>query len=190
MGYLKVLINEYLQFKKHIFPVHCLRPKHHYFSHYPDLIIHFGPLIRLWTLWFESKHVYFKQCVRKLHNFKNLCFTLAERHQLLQAFLHTGEFFPPSIVADKATEFVVSDYNDVIRESVAGYDFQPENTTVAHEATVKGTTYKKNMYSMLLFRKLMKALLWEGNMVPTLVLIRMIFWIIIHCPSTQSLIRL
>lgn len=89
-------------------------------------------------------NMYFKQCVRKLHNFKNLCFTLTERHQLLQAFLQPGDL-PPAIVAEKATEFVVSDYSDVIRESVSGYDFQPENTTVAHEATVKGTTYKKNV---------------------------------------------
>ncbi|XP_052433435.1 uncharacterized protein LOC127974294 [Carassius gibelio] len=106
IGYLRVLIDEYLYFRKHMFPTYSLRPKHHYLSHYPELIIHFGPLIRLWTLRFESKHMYFKQCVRKLHNFKNLCFTLSERHQLLQAFLHAGELFPPSIVAEKATEFV------------------------------------------------------------------------------------
>ncbi|CAM4563987.1 unnamed protein product [Leuciscus chuanchicus] len=106
IGYLRVLIDEYLHFRKHIFPTYSLRPKHHYLSHYPELIIHFGPLIRLWTLRFESKHMYFKQCVRKLHNFKNLCFTLSERHQLLQAFLRAGELFPPAIVAEKATEFV------------------------------------------------------------------------------------
>lgn len=149
IGYLRVLIDEYLYFRKHIFPTYSLRPKHHYLSHYPELIIHFGPLICLWTLRFESKHVYFKQCVRKLHNFKNLCFTLTERHQLLQAFLCAGELFPPAIVAEKATEFVVSDYNDVIRESVSRYDFQPENTLVSQEATVKGTTYKKNMFVVI-----------------------------------------
>lgn len=36
----------------------------------------------------------------------------------------------------------MSEYNDVIREAVAGYDFQPANTMVALEATVKGTKYK------------------------------------------------
>lgn len=44
---------------------------------------------------------------------------------------------------------MASDYNDVIRESVSGYDFQPENSLVSHEATVKGTTYKKDMYVVI-----------------------------------------
>ena len=72
VAYLKVLIEEYIDNRKRLFPNSPLRPKHHYLCHYPSLIIHFGPLIRLWTLQFESKHYFF--------NFKNLCKTLAERH--------------------------------------------------------------------------------------------------------------
>lgn len=145
IGYLRVLIDEYLHFRKNVFPDHRLKPKHHYLSHYPELIIHFGPLIRLWTLRFESKHMYFKQCARKLHNYKNLCSTLAERHQLLQSFLSAGNLFPPTFAVDRATEFFLNDYNDAIRESVSSYDFQPANTLIAHEASVKGTKYRKNM---------------------------------------------
>ncbi|KAI4898988.1 hypothetical protein NFI96_028833 [Prochilodus magdalenae] len=40
--------------------------------HYPGLILKFGPLIRLWTMRFESKLSYFKRCARQLKNFKNL----------------------------------------------------------------------------------------------------------------------
>jgi len=149
IGYLRVLIEEYLHSRKQAFPHHQLKPKHHYMSHYPELIIQFGPLIRLWTLRFESKHTYFKQCARKLHNFKNVCSSLAERHQLLQAYLSAGCLFPPVIVVEKATAFFSSDYSDSIRESVANYDFGPENTLIAHEATVKGTKYQKNMYVVL-----------------------------------------
>lgn len=145
IAYLRVLIDEYLYFRKQAFPDQKLRPKHHYVSHYPELIIRFGPLIRLWTLRFESKHTYFKQCARKLHNFKNLCFTLSERHQLLQAYLSAGELFPPDVVVEKVAEFYAGDYNHSIRESVSSYDFGPNNTLIAHEATVKGTKYKKNM---------------------------------------------
>lgn len=58
-GYLRFLIDEYLYFRQHVFPDHPMKPKHHYISHYPELILHFGPLIRLWTLRFESKHTYF-----------------------------------------------------------------------------------------------------------------------------------
>lgn len=83
----------------------------------------FGPLIRLWTLRFESKHTYFKQRSRKLHNFKNICLTLSERHQLFQAYLQAGSLFAPVVVAEKETEFFIEDFNDYIRESVSNYDF-------------------------------------------------------------------
>lgn len=73
---LRVLIDEYLYIRMQTFGDHPLKPKHHYLNHYPELTVHFGPLIRLWTLRFESKHTYFKQCARRLHNFKNLCGTL------------------------------------------------------------------------------------------------------------------
>lgn len=75
VAYLKLLVEEYLESRAAIFSDRPLKPKHHFLLHYPDLIIKFGPLIRLWTLRFESKHTYFKQCARKLHNFKNLCST-------------------------------------------------------------------------------------------------------------------
>lgn len=71
VAYLKVLIEEYIDNRTRLFPNAPLRPKHHYLCHYPSLIIHFGPLIRLWTLRFESKHTFFKQCA-----IKNLCKTL------------------------------------------------------------------------------------------------------------------
>ena len=56
--YLKVLIEEYIDNRTKLFPIAPLRPKHHYLCHYPSLIIYFGPLIRLWTLWYESKHTF------------------------------------------------------------------------------------------------------------------------------------
>ncbi|KAK0149313.1 hypothetical protein N1851_009969 [Merluccius polli] len=92
VAYLRVLLEEYLYL-----PDSPLKPKHHYVLHYPDLILNFGPLIRLWTLRFESKHCYFKDCARKLHNFIHLSKTLAERHQLLQSYLWQGQLFPAPI---------------------------------------------------------------------------------------------
>lgn len=68
IAYLKVLLEEYVYLRKSMFPDHPLKPKHHYLLHYPDLILKFGPLIRVWTLRFESKHAYFKECARKLYN--------------------------------------------------------------------------------------------------------------------------
>ena len=55
IAYLRVLIDEYLHCRMQTFPDNPLKPKHHYVSHYPELIIQFGTLIRLWILRFESK---------------------------------------------------------------------------------------------------------------------------------------
>lgn len=123
IAYLRVLIDEYLHCRIQNFPDNPLKPKHHYVSHYPELIFQFGPLIRLWTLRFVSKHTYFKQCMRKLRNFKNPCSTLAERHQLLHAFLSAGTFFPPGVSMDRGTQFFSDDCNDVIIEAVAHHNF-------------------------------------------------------------------
>lgn len=145
IAYLRVLIDEYLYCRMQTFPDKPLKPKHHYVSHYPDLIMQFGPLIRLWTLRFESKHTYFKQCSRKLRNFKNPCSTLAERHQLLLAFLSAGTFFPPDVLMEKGTQFFSGDYNDDIKEAVSHRSFESVNTLIGYEVTVKGTKYKKSM---------------------------------------------
>lgn len=149
VAYLGVLIEEYLDSRRQTFPYHPLKPKHHYILHYPELIFHFGPLIRLWTLRFESKHTYFKRCARKLQNFKNLCGTLAERHQLLQALLGAGPRFPPDVVVERCTEFVLEDHNDNIRQSVAQYNFDPLNTLVTHNVSVKGTEYRSKMFVVI-----------------------------------------
>ena len=65
-GYLEIIIQEYLESRKCLFPETTLKPKHHFMRHYPVLILKFGPLIRVWTMRFESKHSYFKRCARHL----------------------------------------------------------------------------------------------------------------------------
>ena len=49
---------------------------------------------------FEAKHSYFKKLVEKIHNFKNITFSLAKRHQALQAYLlqaSAGNFLKMSL---------------------------------------------------------------------------------------------
>lgn len=149
VAYLKVLIEEYVFSCQRCFPASLLKPKHHYLCHYLELILHFGPLIRLWTLRFESKHTFFKQCARTLHNFNNLCKTPAERHQLLQAYLSAGSLFPSDVHVYEGTDFYVSDYNYRIRASVAGRNFESQCAVACNEITVKGTVYQKGMCVLL-----------------------------------------
>ena len=106
--------------------------KHHYLLHYVELIIHFGPLIHLWILRFESKHTFFRRCARRLHNFKNICKTVAERHQLFQAYLSAGEIFQSSVLLDKEKTFYSNEYSGKIREAVVGLHFESKDTVASH----------------------------------------------------------
>lgn len=145
---LRDLIEEYVQERKALFPSHKLKPKHHFLVHYPELILQFGPLIRLWTLRFESKHTYFKECARKLHNFKNLCSTLATRHQLLQAYLASGFLFPNSVNVERIIDFDLEDYHRGIQEAAKSCDLG-SGVHAASTITYKGTTYKKGLLVIL-----------------------------------------
>ena len=90
--YLNRLVHVYVEERADLFPMVALRPKHHYWLHYPWLIMKFGPLIRVWTMRLESKHSFFKRCCRTKHNYINVTKTLSETHQLNQALLSTGSF--------------------------------------------------------------------------------------------------
>ena len=75
INYLKVLIFEHLKEFKIIYGLR-ISPKQHFLLHYPNLIEKFGPLKHYWTFRFESKHRYFKQLIKSLHNYINITSTL------------------------------------------------------------------------------------------------------------------
>lgn len=83
---LRETIGEYIELRMKCFDTVPLRPKHHFLTHYPELILQFGPLVRLWTLRFESKHSYFKNVARMCKNFRNITKTLSEKHQKLFSY--------------------------------------------------------------------------------------------------------
>lgn len=146
---LNVQIHDYLETRKEMFPAHKLKPKHHFLTHYPALILKFGPLMRLCTMRFESKHSYFKRCVRRTQNFKNVCQTLARNHQLLQAYLHSGSFFPPSMVVKNSTPFHAELYNNAVRTAVGTTLDKEPNIVASTEIQWKGTLYKKGFFLCL-----------------------------------------
>ena len=80
-------IRDHKQLLTDAFPDFRFKPKHHFVDHYPHLMQCYGPLVQCYTLRFEGKHSFFKKVVRHIMNFKNLCMSLAERHQLHQAYL-------------------------------------------------------------------------------------------------------
>ncbi|KAJ8022795.1 hypothetical protein HOLleu_37788 [Holothuria leucospilota] len=105
IAYLKVLVEEYLEERTYLFPNVSLRPKYNFLSHFHWLITMFGPLIRLWTMRFDSKDSFFKRCARYSQNFINITSTLTEKHQLLQGFYSNGQLFPEKMKLLKGIPF-------------------------------------------------------------------------------------
>lgn len=87
------IIEEFHDSYRMCFPDQTVTPKFHFTLHYPNLTLLFGPLIHLQTLRFEGKHNYFKELVSRTKNRKNICKSLAERHQYYQCTFNTDASF-------------------------------------------------------------------------------------------------
>lgn len=147
VSFLQVHIQEYLETRRHLFPSEKLKPKHHYLLHYPSLILKLGPLIRLWTMRFESKHSYFKRCVRRTQNFKNVCQSLANNHQLLQSYMNSCSFFPPPLEVKDSSPYHAELYSGKIRNAVEGSLVTPD--LISTRVRYQGTLYKKGIFLCL-----------------------------------------
>ena len=145
VAYLNIVVVEYLETRK---TSDHLKPKHHYLLHYASLILKLGPLIRLWTMRFESKHSYFKRCVRRTQNFKNICQSLANQHQLLQTTLSSNSFFAQVLKSKNVTPYHAHLYSDAVRNAVEATMFT-EPDSVSTEVDFKGTLYKKGYFLCL-----------------------------------------
>ena len=147
IAYLDDLVTSYVTLFKKCFEDVRFRPKCHYLTHYAKLIMMFGPLIRLWTMRMEAKHSYFKQCARSAQNFKNITFTLSEKHQLLQAYLGAGSVFGVEVECPQhAIQFCKETYNAAIQDAVTSYPEIDHNSLVCHAIIVRGTEYKEGQF--------------------------------------------
>ncbi|KAG1670659.1 hypothetical protein GQR58_016758 [Nymphon striatum] len=79
--YLQQLITDHLELFVEVFPEERVKPKQHFLVHYPRCIRLVGPLIRFWCMRFEAKHNFFRRLSHIVSNFRNICKTMAYRHQ-------------------------------------------------------------------------------------------------------------
>ncbi|KAK3911164.1 2,3,4,5-tetrahydropyridine-2,6-dicarboxylate N-acetyltransferase [Frankliniella fusca] len=140
--YLRGLIFEYIQNRIKLFPTVELRPKHHYFMHYPELILMFGPLMRVWTLRFESKHCFFCRCAKFSRQFKNILLSLSVRHELHQAFIRCGSDGFSSLQYTKSQAFLFEAFCPEIQEAVRGAGLSL-SIRACCKVSFKGTKYCK-----------------------------------------------
>ena len=108
--YMRGVVEEFHHTYKTLFPDETTKAKGHYTVHYPSQTLLFGPLVHCWTIRLEGKHEYFKGIFHRTKNRKNICKTMAERHQRRQTLLHKSTcFFGPQFVESsvRTTEFVL-----------------------------------------------------------------------------------
>ena len=144
VAYMKILIEEYVETQKTLFPHHRLRPKHHYLLHYPDLTLTFGPLIRIWTMRFESKHSYFKRCIRSSKNFKNVTKSLADRHQLLQTCLSSSGMFNSEVKIFDFTKYYPELYDGKIKDAHEDFYLDSSSSVVTDDLNVRSNRQKSS----------------------------------------------
>lgn len=141
IAFLKTLIADFISLVKEFLPS-CLVPKLHYLCHYPTLILMFGPLIRLFTLRFESKHVFFKRVIRSCKNYNNLTCTMAKKYVCRMAYDNS-----------------FGTYEDIVCDDVSAINFHSETGEVKKllstqvqqmcSVTYLGTKYTEGSYLIL-----------------------------------------
>lgn len=145
---LRSLIIEYLELRKSMFDI-PLRPKHHFTTHYPWLILRLGPLMSFCTLFCERKHCFFKRAIRSTLNFKNVVKFCAEQHQLYQALMgqenaRFGKHFVVTKYVESYEYLSAMVQNELERNGLLSKD-----ALYAEEASYCGYDYKKNYYLFL-----------------------------------------
>jgi len=116
----------------------ALRPKHHFVQEIPGLMLEFGPLIKVWTMRYESKHKLFKKIVRSSQNFINVLKTMSEKHEYFQSFQRAGANYKPEVVINFESPFFPELYNADIQSSISVY--QGSVFTQCESISVKNTT--------------------------------------------------
>lgn len=144
---LKELINLYVAKRAQIFNKPLL-PKHHYVCHYAVLIAFFGPLIRLWTLRFESRHVFFKKAAKAANNFVNITTTLANKYVLNFAYKMTQNLIMSEIIYN-AKDVTVVNLEELVPPVRNLVRIDPTFDKVLKSVTVHGIEYKPGLWVLI-----------------------------------------
>ncbi|KAK3928351.1 Zinc finger protein 136 [Frankliniella fusca] len=152
VAYLKQLVMKFANSLKKLddyFP-DCIIPKLHFLCHYGDLIDIYGPLIRLFTLRFESVHMFFKAVIKNSKNYINITKTMAQKYMLRFASHNSSDLFPAEVVYDPASSRCINLMSFPDEKKCALPDnFNPANYEALNVIRVKGTEYKVGFYVAL-----------------------------------------
>ena len=147
LAYMHSLIKDFMENAHILYPSIKTKPKAHYLIHYAKETQLFGPLINCWTMRFEAKHSYFKDVSQRSKNHRNVCKTMAERHQRRQAMLRTQSDFLPehrlSTVQDR--ECHVELLSEEIQVLLMQFTDRSDIISECKSAKVEGKLYAKDL---------------------------------------------
>lgn len=140
-----------------------LKPKHHFLTHYPSIILYSGPPKHYWSFRFEAKHKEFKSYAQSTNSRKNITLTLAKKYQL--KFAHY-------IFSSEADYLQVREKNKTIDKKEIDLTklwFKPHiRPTEYIKIIFKGTCYKIGYFltkftKQLCLFKIVNILVFEGD---------------------------
>lgn len=144
--FLDCKVSEHRELLQDTFPNFRLRPKHHFVEHYSQMIRAFGPLSDVWTMRFEGKHKFFKEVIRKAHNFRNVALTLAVKHQKMMVYyLDSSSFFKAVVEMDKVTSSSITSYPENVQHIFCQRFPQLSSVLVASSVSIDGIRYYADM---------------------------------------------
>ncbi|XP_071832143.1 uncharacterized protein [Apostichopus japonicus] len=147
--YLKSLIEDHHSHFKRVFPDVSFIPKHHFLVHYPFLMLQVGPVVHMWCMRFEAKHMYAKRLSGVVCCFKDICKTVTQRHQISHCgkwFLSSNDNAEASLCVANVTPCQVCDICgfETLLQNVAGLSAEDE-LDVADHIVYFGTMYRAGM---------------------------------------------
>ena len=135
IAYLRVLVEEKLDLFIKLYSDHPVIPKQHYMLHYPSQIARLGPLIQSWNMRQESKLSFIKRVSRR-SNYKNVCLTVAKKHQfwLCHQMTSSPHLLRPQLdQSSKVRACLLNEEEDFLQREILG--LMPDlalDTTVMH----------------------------------------------------------
>ena len=115
--------------------------------HYPQQIINYGPLVHSWTMRQEAKLRVLKRAAH-VSNFKNVCQTVAKRHQHLTC-LHMHTIYQTGLSGPLITGSLKLNCLSDTMASLLKEQYPPSENSICYSTsfvTYNGITYKPNVF--------------------------------------------
>lgn len=159
--YLKELIDDLN--RKYIELFGKLKPKQHFLTHYPRIMLKDGPPMQFWAMRFEAKHKPIKDIATSQNSSMNLLKTVALKQALIMCSMMHSLEFEKSIVLGSIRKGIDSKsyFNDINKDQACKY---------YNEVHINGISYRIGTYLVISlanseaeFGKIQDIILWQGE---------------------------